>query len=261
MKQILRASVALLIATAAWGQHGGGGHVGGGSIGGGSAHISSGFSSGRSFSAPTAPQVFGAPSANRPSSQSSLQGHKTSYQWSPAPIGGSYPYNGRDGNHGRNPGNGRGRGYRPYYYSQGVYAVPGWLNYGYYGGGSGYSDDYSDEPQGAADAGSQQAAAQGYDPNNGEQEPYPPQPYPPARPAYQAAAVSEPASDQPEVTLLFKDGRTPQQVTNYAVTQTTLYVLDGARRREIPLDQIDLPQTEKTNRAAGVDFEVPVAAE
>jgi hypothetical protein len=43
------------------------------------------------------------------------------------------------------------------------------------------------------------------------------------------------------------------------VTRTTLYVLDGPRRREIPLDQLDLPQTEKTNRDAGVDFEVPSA--
>ena len=49
-------------------------------------------------------------------------------------------------------------------------------------------------------------------------------------------------------------GCLPQQVQNYAVTRTTLYALDGARRREIPLDEIDLPQTEKTNRDAGARF-------
>ena len=48
---------------------------------------------------------------------------------------------------------------------------------------------------------------------------------------------------------------------NYAVTSTTLYVLDGERRRAIPLDEIDLPQTEKTNRDAGLDFEIPAGAE
>ena len=85
---------------------------------------------------------------------------------------------------------------------------------------------------------------------------------PPPRPAYQPqAAAPAPIPDQPEITLLFKDGRPPQQVQNYAVTSTTLYVLDGERRREIPLDEIDLPQTEKTNRDAGLDFEIPAGAE
>ncbi len=82
----------------------------------------------------------------------------------------------------------------------------------------------------------------------------------PSRPAYQPqAAPAAEVPDQPEITLLFKDGRAPQQVQNYAVTRTTLYVLDGAKRREIPLDELDLPQTEKTNRDAGLDFEVPSA--
>jgi hypothetical protein len=85
---------------------------------------------------------------------------------------------------------------------------------------------------------------------------------PAPRPAYQPrAAAPAPIPDQPETTLLFKDGRPPQQVQNYAVTSTTLYVLDGERRRAIPLDEIDLPQTEKTNRDAGLDFEVPAGAE
>ena len=85
---------------------------------------------------------------------------------------------------------------------------------------------------------------------------------PAPRPAY-TAEVPTPAAplpDQPETTLVFKDGRAPQQVQSYAVTRTTLYVLDGARRREIPLSQIDLPATQQTNRDAGVDFNVPAGA-
>ncbi|AXC10821.1 hypothetical protein ACPOL_1475 [Acidisarcina polymorpha] len=80
----------------------------------------------------------------------------------------------------------------------------------------------------------------------------------PPRPEYQPqpSSSSEPPA-QPEVTLLFKDGRPPQQVQNYALTQTTLYVFDGAKRREIPLEQLDLEGTEKTNRDAGIDFQVP----
>jgi hypothetical protein len=246
MRRILTSSLALLIATAAWGQHGA---AGGGHMGGGGAHVSSGFSSGRSFAAPSAPRMFGNSSVNRPSSQ----GRQATYQWSPAPFGGAYP------NGGRNPNGGRGHGYRPYY-SRGIYVYP-WLNYGYYGGYSGddyYNDDYSGQQQGGVpdDAGNQQVASDTYDPYGGEQPQYPP----PPRAVYQPTA-SEPAPDQPKVTVLFKDGRAPQQVQNYAITQKTLYVLDGERRHEIPLDQIDLPRTVTANREAGVDFEVPAAAD
>ena len=84
----------------------------------------------------------------------------------------------------------------------------------------------------------------------------------PARPPYQPqAAAPADVPDQPQITLFFKDGRPSQVVQNYAVTQTTLYVLDGARRREIPLDEIDVAQTEKTNRDAGVDFEIPAGVD
>jgi hypothetical protein len=88
-------------------------------------------------------------------------------------------------------------------------------------------------------------------------------PYPPARQPYQpesgvsSAGPNEP-QEQPAVTLVFKDGRPSQQIENYALTSTTLYVLDGPRRREIPLNDLNLPLTEKTNREAGVDFVVPV---
>jgi hypothetical protein len=57
-------------------------------------------------------------------------------------------------------------------------------------------------------------------------------------------------------TIVFKDGRPPEQIRNYALTQTNLYVMDQ-QRRDIPLDQIDLAATEKANRAAGIEFQVP----
>jgi hypothetical protein len=59
------------------------------------------------------------------------------------------------------------------------------------------------------------------------------------------------------VTLVFKDGRAPEKIHNYALTRTTLYVTDG-RRREIPVASLDWAATEKVNRAAGVRFDLPV---
>jgi hypothetical protein len=59
------------------------------------------------------------------------------------------------------------------------------------------------------------------------------------------------------VTLMFKDGRAPEKIHNYALTRTTLFVTDG-RRQEIPVASLDLAATEKVNRAAGVRFELPV---
>jgi hypothetical protein len=59
-----------------------------------------------------------------------------------------------------------------------------------------------------------------------------------------------------EVTLVFKDGRPAQKIHNYALTRTTLYVTDG-RHREIAVADLDLVATEKANREAGVNFQLP----
>jgi len=56
--------------------------------------------------------------------------------------------------------------------------------------------------------------------------------------------------------VIFKDGRPPVQVRNYALTRTALY-LSGDHARVIPLDEIDVPSTERVNRAAGVSFTLP----
>jgi hypothetical protein len=230
MKRVVAVSLGVLLASSAWAQHGGSaGHAGGG------------FSSGHTVSAPSSSHSFGSAPAYRPNVST-----QRSFPYStPAPFGGTSPYSGSRKRY-TYPGS-----YRPYYYSRGVYLVPGWLGSGFYD--SGYGADYTDQQQAAVPA-----------PDDYAQQPGPSdeQAYAqiPARPSYQGdSAGSADLQEQPQVTLVFKDGRPEQVVQNYAVTRTTLYVLDGARRREIPLDQLDLPQTEKTNRDAGVDFEIPAA--
>jgi hypothetical protein len=68
----------------------------------------------------------------------------------------------------------------------------------------------------------------------------------------------QPAAPQTEeaVTLIFRDGRTSEQIRNYMLSRTTLTVLDQPFR-QIPLDQIDVAATVEKNREAGIDFRVP----
>jgi hypothetical protein len=83
---------------------------------------------------------------------------------------------------------------------------------------------------------------------------------PPAfRPAYQAQIDNAPVHAQPATTLIFKDGRAPVQIHNYALTANTLYALDGDSRREIPLSLLNVQATVEANRAAGVDFALPTS--
>jgi hypothetical protein len=83
-------------------------------------------------------------------------------------------------------------------------------------------------------------------------------PYPTV--AEQPRAEPEPEPEPEDaVTLEFKDGRPAEQIHNYLLTRTTLYVQDG-RRREIPVDDLDLAGTAKVNREAGVDFQLPAVA-
>ena len=90
-------------------------------------------------------------------------------------------------------------------------------------------------------------------------------PPPDEQPAYEPPVYEPPAETQrpaqlpaneTATTIVFKDGRPSEQVHNYALTQTTLYVLDQ-RQRDIPLDQIDLAATEKVNRGTGIEFRIP----
>ena len=82
-------------------------------------------------------------------------------------------------------------------------------------------------------------------------QPYAPQPMP-AAPQMQYVPGS---SDM--VILIYNDGRPPEEIQNYLITRNTLTVLDGGRRREIPLSELNLPATISANHQTGVDFQLP----
>lgn len=241
MKPVFTLPLIFLAASSALAQHGG---VAG--------HAAPAASAPRSFSmaSPGPIRSVGSAPAYRPNLASSQYRPNYTSPIGPPPFGGTQPITGRRYPY---PVNGRRPYYSsPYYYGSGLYL-------GYPGYGYGYSDDssYTDQPQAAAPV-YPDAYAQAQMPDAGYDQPQRP-PYDPQ--TQLSSQPSAPPADQPEITLLFKDGRPPQQVQNYAVTRTTLYVLDGPKRREIPLDDIDLPQTEKTNRDAGLDFEIPAGVD
>jgi hypothetical protein len=59
------------------------------------------------------------------------------------------------------------------------------------------------------------------------------------------------------VTLIFKDGRPPEQIQNYLATRSTLTVIDGRHHHDIPLADLNIPATIKANRETGVGFQLP----
>jgi hypothetical protein len=172
------------------------------------------------------------------------------YPVSGGPTGKSWNGQGwHDGSH-----NGH-NSYRPYYYHGHLFN-----SWPYYTTGIGNwwlwpwpfsnwdSPSYDDEPQAVAQP------DQSYAPE--------PEPEPETRPAYQSYQPDEPAPPppgEPALTLVYKDGHS-QEIHNYAVTRTSLLLLDEAstgRTPEISLDEINLLATERVNRAAGVNFKVP----
>lgn len=144
------------------------------------------------------------------------------------------------------------RPYRYRYTGPAIYGVGGWVNPGYLAYDTGYDSGYNDDPG---------YAAPPY-PDPGQAGPIGPpdpsmMPQPQAPVAYASAPAAEPASED-AVTLVFKDGRPNQQVHNYALTRSTLYVLDQ-HRREIAVGDLDLAATVKLNQESGVDFHPPAA--
>lgn len=82
----------------------------------------------------------------------------------------------------------------------------------------------------------------------------------PSRPPYTSARATSSAAPQRTVTLIFKNDRAPEKIQNYMLTATTLTVFDPLYE-QIPIDRIDVSATEATNRAKGIDFQVPPAAQ
>ncbi len=131
------------------------------------------------------------------------------------------------------------------------YGVSGWIAPYYLG----FPDDTGDEESSS----SGNPAADGYDQEADDQGS---QPWPslydqgPVAPAYAFARPAPAAENEAAVTLIFKDGRPPEQIHNYLLTRDTLFVGDR-HPSEIPVDQLDLVATVKVNRDAGVDFRLP----
>jgi hypothetical protein len=116
----------------------------------------------------------------------------------------------------------------------------------------GYPDDseYGDSPVAPSDA------SGGYDGQPAEPgQPAPPDHY---QPASDQSHLSPAPGSEDAVTLVFRDGRPPEQIHNYLLTRTTLYVLDQ-HHRNIPTDLLDLPATANVNHSAGIDFQLPGA--
>jgi hypothetical protein len=76
------------------------------------------------------------------------------------------------------------------------------------------------------------------------------------RPAYQRPQPESPLPSQEAVTLVFKDGRPNEQIYNYMLTRSTLYIQEQYLR-EISVDQLDLAAMAKVNGEAGVVFKLP----
>jgi hypothetical protein len=218
MARTLAASLLLAaLTTVATAQRGGGGHAGGGG-----ARVAPGFHSGYSAPSTFAPRAA-APAAYRGPVAAPRPGFYQNHR-------GIRPVYGNRGVAVL------GYGYSPYAYG---YDYPGWIDTTDTPAPVPYADTApaqpADDPSAGYPLGYQQMAA-------GQPQPAAPQP-PPAP----AAAT----------TILFKDGRPPEQVHSYMATHFTLTVFQGQRHFDIPIDDIDIAATRKANSAAGIDFQLP----
>jgi hypothetical protein len=272
-----------MLAQRGGGHGGGGGHVGGFSGGAGARGFGGSFSaphagsfSGfapRSFSAPRmgfSPGPLGSGLSARPYAgypQRSWPVARSPFGQLSAPAVRRGPYPGvADGRtwSGQPWHGGHSDGHRPDYHSHSgfTYSIRTAPYYPYYTwpwyGGLPYFGNWdSSDYDSGADTGA--AAAQLYsEPETAPaEEPEERRAYQP----YQAEVAANVAPGaEPALTIVYKDGRS-QQVHNYALTQTTLLLLDDAssgRTQQVSLQEIDLSATERANRAAGVDFRLPV---
>lgn len=241
------------LALSAYAQRGGGAMGRGGGF---ASHSSPTF---RGNSAPAgqigsmAPHQFGTSRNSSPNSNQRFFGRQ-------GPTG----YSGRSYGDGRNERDDRYRRYYRPYYGVGLPYGAGWFGPEYLGyPGIGFEDD-SAYGYGADQPPPDSQTAQYGEPPDAQAAQYGPPPVdqsapPPTsayRPAYQREQPKYDPAPEVAVTLVFKDGRPTEEIRNYMITRTTLYV-QGQHLREIPVDQIDLAATEKVNRDTGADFQIP----
>jgi hypothetical protein len=242
----------------------------GGSHGGFSGHSGSASHSGFRSSSPMGSRI-GPRSYSRSYPGSNVRPAINRYPGSPRGYGMSNrfarpAYLGTDGNHNHRPPYSspyRNRYGYPFGAS-GIGYTP-WLGLGYWDYPDNYASSYDD-----SSASSYPAAPyyDGYDPQSEQQsDPQYEQPSPDLqyegqqpRPYYQPASSAPQPAPPPQiaVTLIFKDGRPSEQIHNYILSRGAISILDQ-RPRQIPIDQLDLAATVKTNREAGVDFRLPNA--
>jgi hypothetical protein len=78
--------------------------------------------------------------------------------------------------------------------------------------------------------------------------------------AQMAMAASPTPAPEPPLTVIFKGGRAPVKMQNYIMSGRVLTDLDAGHYAQIPVDQIDVAETQRVNSAAGVDFQIPNAS-
>ena len=71
-----------------------------------------------------------------------------------------------------------------------------------------------------------------------------------------ADAKQAPQNDDPNATLIFRDGL-QLSVRNYAISGDTIWVLDDHNSKKIPLAKLDVAATQKINDQNGVEFKLP----
>ena len=142
--------------------------------------------------------------------------------------------------------------YAPY-----AWDYPGDYYSGDYPGYTGYIpgtfDAYSYAPYAGSPYPAQYAPPAYYVPRSAP----PPAPSAPQPDSYQRQpSNSHQSSEEAEPTVLvFRDGHR-EEIANYAIMGSTLFVLSGPRAR-IPVAELDIPATERVNQNRGIDFKVP----
>jgi hypothetical protein len=124
------------------------------------------------------------------------------------------------------------------------------------GWASPYSLGYPDDNDSGDSTDAPSDASEGYDGQPAE--PWQPEPPDHYQPASDQSHLLPAQGSEDAVTLVFRDGRPSEQIHNYLLTRTTLYVLDQ-HHRDIPTDLLDMAATAKVNHDAGINFQLPGA--
>jgi hypothetical protein len=168
------------------------------------------------------------------------------------------------GGYGFRAGTGRPDRYRRPYapvYGFGLPYSVGWIGPDYLDSLDSYDPGFygSAFPGAAQDAGAYAVPGPGLDPGAAPVEEADAGPATMYRPAYQRPEPAPDPGTEAAVTLVFKDGRPNEQIHNYMLTRSTLYVQEQ-RMRQIPVADLDLDATQRVNKEAGVDFQLPAGA-